>query len=84
MPVVVVTHNSTVGASIDADYILFAKKESTDGVVNYKIYSGHPTDKVLTCADGTSVPSHQVMMNSLEAGKDAYDLRRRGYEAIEN
>lgn len=84
MPVVVVTHNSTVGASIDADYILFAKKESIDGVVNYKIYSGHPTDKVLTCTDGTSIPSHQVMMNSLEAGKDAYNLRRRGYEAIEN
>lgn len=84
MPVVVVTHNSTVGASIDADYILYARKESTDGSVNYKIYSGHPTDKALVYVDGTSIPSHEVMMNSLEAGKDAYNLRRRTYEAIEN
>lgn len=84
MPVVVVTHNSTVGATVGADYILYAMKESTGGRVQYKIYNGHPTDKTLVCVDGTSVPSHSIMMNSLEAGKDAYEFRRRGYEAIED
>ena len=84
MPVVVVTHNNTVGASIGADYILYTCKESTGGSVNYKIYSGHPLDKSLFCEDGTSIPSHSIMMKSLEAGKDVYDRRRRSYEAIEN
>lgn len=84
MPVVVVTHNSTVGASIGADYILYTWKESVGGRMNYKIYRGHPTDRSLICSDGTSIPSHSIMMNSLEAGKDAYDLRRSGYEALED
>ena len=84
MPVVVVTHNSTVGASIDPDYILYTWKESVGGNVNYKIYSGHPTDKNLCCVDGSIIPSHSILMNSLEAGKEAYYLRRKGYEAIEN
>ena len=84
MPVVVVTHNSTVGASIGADYILYTWKESAGGKVSYKIYRGHPTDRSLICSDGTSIPSHSIMMNSLEAGKEAYDLRRSGYEALED
>lgn len=84
MPVVVVTHNSTVGASSGADYILFARKELTGSDINYRIYCGYPTDKNLTCEDGTSIPSHLIMMNSLEAGKGAYDLRRSCYEVIEN
>jgi len=84
MPVVVVTHNSTVGASIDPDYILYTWKESVGGNVTYKIYSGHPTDKNLCCVDGSSIPSHSILMNSLEAGKEAYHLRRQCYEAIEN
>lgn len=84
MPVVVVTHNSTVGATVGPNYILFASKESVNGEIKHKIYSGYPTDKNLICTDGTSIPSHRIMMNSLEAGKEAYDQRRKSYEVIEN
>lgn len=84
MPVVVVTHNSTVGASIGADYLLYTSKKLVEGKVIYRIYSGHPTDKRLHSTDGHSIANHEIMMNSLEAGKDAYDERRQGYEAIEN
>ena len=84
MPVVVVTHNSTVGASIGADYVLYASKEVDDDGVSYRIYSGHPTDYKLTSVDGLSVDNHEVMMKALEAGAEAYEKRKRGYEVIRN
>jgi hypothetical protein len=84
MPVVVVTHNSTVGASIGADYLLYTQKEIEDGQVVYRVYSGHPTDKVLSSIDGKTIKSHEILMDSLEAGTTAYESRRRSYEAIKD
>jgi len=84
MPVIVVTHNNTVGASVGADYLLYASRKVENGKVTYKLYSGHPMDKALTSVDGQSIKSHEIMMNSLEAGREAYECRRRGYEAIED
>jgi len=84
MPVVVVTHNSTVGASIGADYLLYARKTVENGIVTYKLYSGHPTDMVLTSLDGSTIGNHEITLNSLEAGEEIYDHRRRGYEAIKD
>jgi len=84
MPVVVVTHNSTVGASVDADYILYSEKRIEDGAVIYRLYSGYPTDKIFSSVDGATIGSHQVMLDSLEAGTSTYDRRRQGYEAIKS
>ncbi len=84
MPVVVVTHNSTVGASVGADYLLYASKEIEGGDVVYKLYSGHPTDRRLTSPDGKTIGNHEIMLNSLEAGDDTYNERRQGYEAIKD
>ncbi len=84
MPVVVVTHNSTVGASIGADYLLYAKKTFENGRVVYRLYSGHPTDLVLQSLDGRTISNHEITLNSLEAGAETYDHRRLGYEAIKD
>ena len=85
MPVVVVTHNSTVGASVGADYVLYTKKEFDDERrVVYRIYSGYPTDKSLASLDGREVGSHEIVMDALEAGAVAYESRRQGYEAIKD
>jgi len=84
MPVVVVTHNSTVGASVGADYLLHTRKETENGKPVYRIYSGHPTDKSLCSVDGKTINSHDVLMNSLEAGAVAYEERRQGYEAVKD
>lgn len=81
MPVVVVTHNSTVGASIGADYVLHTRKEFENGKPTYRIYSGYPTDKMLLSVDGRQISTHEVLMDSLEAGVHEYERRRRGYEA---
>ena len=83
MPVVVVTHNSTVGATIKSDYIIYAKKSKEEGELRYHLYSGHPTDKQLWSVDGLAISNYEVLMNSLEAGRDAYEGRRVDYEAIE-
>ncbi len=84
MPVVVVTHNNTVGASIGADYLLYASKEIEGGGVVYKLYSGYPTDRRLKSQNGNTISNHEITLNSLEAGYDAYNDRRQGYEAIKD
>ena len=84
MPVVIVTHNSTVGASIGADYLIYASKERDDGHLVYRLYSGYPTDKTLKSVDGKILETHDILMNSLEAGKTAYDKRKENYEVVRN
>lgn len=84
MPVVVVTHNSTVGASIKADYLIYASKEVEGGNIKYRLYSGYPTDKELVASDGKRKNNFNVTMDSLEAGSAAYDERRQGYEDIKD
>ncbi|MBN4056930.1 phosphotransferase [bacterium AH-315-J21] len=84
MPVVVVTHNSTVGASIDADYLLYAQKSIVKSEVRYKLFSGYPIDRTLCAPDGTTISNHEIILNSLEAGTETYDQRRQGYEAIKD
>ncbi|TET79949.1 phosphotransferase [candidate division TA06 bacterium] len=84
MPVVVVTHNSTVGASVGADYLLYASKEIEGNDVVYRVYAGHPTDLSLHSVDGKTINNYLITLNTLEAGQDAYDDRRRRYEALKN
>ncbi len=84
MPVVVVTHNNTIGASIGADYLLYASKENEGSEVAYKLYSGYPTDQILKSVDCKTISNHEIMLNSLEAGYDTYIARRDGYEAIKD
>ncbi len=84
MPVVLVTHNNTVGASIRPDYLLCTKKEIEAGAVQWRIYSGFPTNKKLQSVDGKSLNIWDVTMGCLEAGPDAYDERKQGYEDLKN
>lgn len=84
MPVVVVTHNSTVGASVGADYLLYTTKEIENGAPRYRIFAGYPTDKKLFSVDGKEINSHQILMNSLEAGAETYERRRKTYEAVKD
>ncbi|WP_331894329.1 hypothetical protein [Magnetovibrio sp.] len=84
MPVVLVTHNSTVGASILPDYLLCTKKEIEDGKPIYRVYSGDPMGKKLTSVDGAELDTFNVTMGCLEAGTEAYEERRKGYENLKN
>lgn len=84
MPVVLVTHNNTVGASISPDYLLYTNKEIEDGEIKWRVYSGHPTSKELTSPDGETISTWEVMLGCLEAGSVAYEERRTSYENLKN
>ncbi|NQY81453.1 MAG: histidinol phosphatase [Candidatus Caenarcaniphilales bacterium] len=84
MPVVVVTHNSTIGASIKPDFIVYTKKHTGGSKVYYDIYTGYPSDRYLTGLNGDKIKNHEAIINSLEAGEDTYNERREGYEILKN
>ncbi|MBB1341248.1 phosphotransferase [Pseudoalteromonas sp. SR45-6] len=84
MPVVVVTHNSTVGASINADYIVYTSKEVEGQEIVYRRYSGYPSAKELQSLDGKKIDNFRATIDSLEAGEEAYFERKSGYESIKN
>lgn len=84
MPVVVVTHNNTVGVTIRPDFLLYTKKYVEGGELKWRIYSGHPTSKVLVCPDGAQLSTRDVLLGNLEAGSPAYEERRSVYEDLKN
>ena len=79
MPVVVVTHNSTVGSSIDPDYLIYTSKSIEDGNLMYDVYSGRPTDKYLYTKCGKSKENYLIQLDALEAGLKPYRQRNEDY-----
>jgi ABC-type dipeptide/oligopeptide/nickel transport system ATPase component len=84
MPVIVVTHNSIIGASIKPDFIVYTKKDSNGSEVFYDIYTGYPSDRNLTGMYGKTIKNHEAIINSLEAGEDTYVERRESYEILKS
>lgn len=84
LPVVIATHNNTVGASIKPDYILYTKKEIIDKEAVYKIFSGNPYDAKLKTIDGEEIDNYDILINCLEAGAEAYNERNQSYEVLKN
>lgn len=84
MPVIISTHNNTIGGSIKPDYILYTEKEVVNGVPHFNIYSGFPTAKMLKDVKGNSIENYVITLNSLEAGETAYSERKIIYETLKN
>ncbi len=85
MPVVVVTHNSTVGASIKPNFVAITHKNLEDGEFVYRIFTGYPSDKELNSSDGTKIKNYEAILNCLEAGEDAYTERKtQTYEILKD
>jgi ABC-type dipeptide/oligopeptide/nickel transport system ATPase component len=77
IPVIIVTHNSTVGASIKPDYLAYTQKTIVDKLASYKIYTGYPSNKTLKSLTGELIDNYNVLLSCLEAGKEAYDNRKQ-------
>ncbi len=85
IPVIIVTHNSTVGASIKPHYVGCTKREIVGNEIVYKTFSGFPSDKQLKSVDGEAIDNFEIMLNCLEAGQDEYEKRRtEAYEILKN
>lgn len=82
MPVIISTHNNTIGGSIKPDYILYTEKKIESDGPHFFIYSGFPGAKVLSDVNGNSIENYEITLNSLEAGEQAYTERRNIYETL--
>ena len=83
IPVVLITHNNTVGASIKPDYIIYTQKKVVGDNLEYYVYTGYPSDKELRSLNGESIKNFDILLNCLEAGKTAYEERGKSYEILE-
>lgn len=86
IPVIIVTHNSTVGASIKPHYVACTKREIQNSEIVYKTFSGFPSDKKLKSINGKdTIENFEVLLNCLEAGQEEYERRRNEtYEILKN
>ncbi len=85
IPVVIATHNNTIGASIKPDYIIYTKNEiQPDGTILHKLFSGYPTNRHLVELEGDKIDNQFVQFECLEAGQPAYYERKQIYENFEN
>lgn len=84
MPVIISTHNNTIGGSIKPDYILYTEKKIEANEPHFNIYSGYPTAQFLKDIKGSTIENYQITMNSLEAGEQAYSERKDIYETLKN
>ena len=84
MPVIISTHNNTIGGSIKPDYILYTEKRIEANEPHFNIYSGYPTAQFLKDVKGNTIENYQITMNSLEAGEQAYSERKDIYETLKN
>jgi hypothetical protein len=83
MPVIVVTHNNTVGMLMEPDYILYTQRKILGGKDEYRIFSGSPGDKDFQTADKSeAINSYDTLMDTLEAGQEAYDTRKEIYNCF--
>lgn len=83
MPVILVTHNNTVGASIRPDYLIYTKRVIGDEVT-YERYYGLPSSKELTSFYGGSIKNFQVILDCLEAGETTYNERKHDYDLLKD
>ena len=84
MPVIISTHNNTIGGSIKPDYILYTEKIVDEHKTYFNIYSGYPTAKLLKDVKGNAIENYDITLNSLEAGEQAYSERKDIYETLKN
>ena len=84
MPVVLVTHNNTVGASIKPDYLICSRKMVEDKNITWQIFTGYPTDKTLKSLDLAEINTWEVYMDCLEGGSNTYEERAQSYADIKN
>ena len=85
IPVIIATHNNTIGASVHPDYLIYTCKEiQEDGTPKYHLYSGNPSSSELKNLDGDTISRREVVLDCLEAGEPAYMDRRTSYEILNN
>lgn len=79
--VFVVTHNSTLGALLNPDYLIVAKKDSKG---NYQLLSGDYSSKQLFDPEGMSYSSFEDFIDAMEAGVGTFNEKKESYDELSN
>ena len=81
-PVFLVTHNNTLGVSINPDWIILTTYDKDTG--EYNLYSGCFTSDQLRDLDSNEVSMSEVLLFTMEAGEQAYVERAKRYGITAN
>lgn len=85
LPVIIATHNNTIGASVHPDYLIYTQKEILQGgEIKYHLFAGYPSSTKLIDLEGNTINRRDVMLDCLEAGEPAYLDRRKSYEILDH
>lgn len=85
IPVVLVTHNNTLGLSIHPDYLLYTEKTIENASPVYRIYSGTIANHILKSnIDSKEINTREILLNCLEAGEPSYKDRSQTYEILKD
>ena len=78
--VFVVTHNNTIGASMNPDCLLYTEQSDNE----YRTYIGSLTSEKMETSDGRSVRTSDTIISTLESSSKHYNQRRELYGNIKN
>ena len=78
--VFVVTHNNTIGASMNPDCLLYTEQSDNE----YRTYIGSLTSEKMETSDGRSVRTSDAIISTLESSSKHYNQRRELYGNIKN
>ncbi len=90
IPVFVVTHNNTLGLALEPNHLLYTEfddEEFENGIDKedcFKIYCGSLTADSLNSVCGKKIDNYEVIIETMEAGEDAYNERKSTYENLKN
>lgn len=76
--VFLVTHNNTLGTLINPNKIIYT--ENIDG--QFELYSGELGSKKLVNNNGKEINNYDVLIDTMEAGQEAYNKRNTIYKTI--
>ncbi|WFB92618.1 hypothetical protein NWE22_03800 [Streptococcus parasuis] len=79
--VVVITHNSTLGALLEPDYLIVTSKSDCG---DYSIMSGEFSSSKIRDAEGIEERSYNKFVEAMESGIDSYTKKGVVYENLNN
>lgn len=79
--VFVVTHNSTLGALLEPDYLVVTSKNQEK---EYKVLTGEFSSCLISEASGHSENSYSKFVEAMESGMTAYKRKGEIYESLRN
>ena len=77
--VFVVTHNSTLGALLEPDYLIVTTKDKEKG---YRVLTGEFSSHLISTKSDTTESSYEKFVEAMEAGIETYKKKGEIYESL--